>query len=265
MLHALSWGLDPDRLPFVSAERDADGTITLRPPDDFSIQAYERKPFTPATGLTPSFGLRRFVLVRAAVKAARMSYFLNWLYAKNDVLVGPSDPAPIARAKVLNRDPWYESLPDDRFPRTFNDAGRASAENDPPSFVEYALPFMAFGLDQFKARTERAGAALVVLSTHTMGSRGDPAFDLLDALAGERDIPVIDQTAHILDRGGRIEDARWPHDAHWNAAGHRWAAEALMEYLKENRDVCVGGENRVETLPSSTVAVEVEALMRVRP
>ena len=213
-----------------------------------------------------------------------MSYFLNWLYAKNLVLGSsdlapiarrwfslapdrngwPSDPAPIVRTKVLSGTPDMK-LPDESVPRTFDDAGRASAENDPPSFVEYPVPFTAFGLDQFKARAERAGAALVVLSTHTMGSKGDPAFDLLNALAGERGIPVIDQTAHILGRGGRIEDARWPHDDHWNAAGHRWAAEALMEYLKENRDVCVRGENRLEALPSSTIAAEVEAPMRVRP
>lgn len=37
-----------------------------------------------------------------------------------------------------------------------------------------------------------------------------------------------------------LEDAHWRHDTHWNIAGHRWAAEALLEWLKDNEDVCDG-------------------------
>ena len=60
----------------------------------------------------------------------------------------------------------------------------------------------------------------------------------LEEMATERGIPVIDQSGFILRQGAELRDAHWRHDAHWNPAGHRWAAEALLEYLKENQDVC---------------------------
>ena len=35
-----------------------------------------------------------------------------------------------------------------------------------------------------------------------------------------------------------VEDAHFQHDSHWNAAGHQWASEALLEYLKQNQEIC---------------------------
>ena len=48
-------------------------------------------------------------------------------------------------------------------------------------------------------------------------------------MAATLDLPVIDQADYILRQGARLSDARWPHDYHWNPAGHRWAAETLLE------------------------------------
>ena len=42
-------------------------------------------------------------------------------------------------------------------------------------------------------------------------------------------------------------DARWKYDTHWNTAGHRWAAEALLEYLKANQEICT--KRKSTTLP----------------
>ena len=78
--------------------------------------------------------------------------------------------------------------------------------------------------------------SLVILST--LRSRGNPAFDHMDALASERGISVIDLSDYIRRQGFKHKDARWRHDTHWNAAGHQWAAEALLEYLKRNPTVC---------------------------
>ena len=57
-------------------------------------------------------------------------------------------------------------------------------------------------------------------------------------MAEARDVPVVDQRDWIVRQGGDVADARWAHDAHWSPTGHRWAAEALLEYLKRNQDVC---------------------------
>ena len=95
-----------------------------------------------------------------------------------------------------------------------------------------------------KERADRDRASLVILSTHTMGTRGTPIYDRLHALATARGIPVIDQFDYIRRQGAESKDARWSHDGHWNAAGHQWAAEAVLEYLKQNPAVCRASEPR---------------------
>ena len=69
-------------------------------------------------------------------------------------------------------------------------------------------------------------------------SPGEGRFDGLQAMAAARSIPVVSQHDYIIRQGGRIEDAYWPHNAHWSPTGHRWAAEALLEWLREHQDVC---------------------------
>ena len=58
------------------------------------------------------------------------------------------------------------------------------------------------------------------------------------ALAAARGIPVINQHEYIVSRGGDVSDTYWHRDGHWNPAGHRWAAESLLEYLRANPQVC---------------------------
>ena len=60
----------------------------------------------------------------------------------------------------------------------------------------------------------------------------------MNELAAERRIPVIDQADVIYRQGADLRDAAWAHDDHWSPAGHQWAAEALLEYLKRNQGVC---------------------------
>jgi len=140
--------------------------------------------------------------------------------------------------------PGYESLLGGWQPKPGQFINSTFRQKDLPPFFEAALDFTAFGLDQFKQRADRDGASLVILSTHTMGSRGDPGYDRMYTLASARGIPVIDQYDYILSQGAEIKDARWPRDWHWNAAGHQWAAEALLEYLKRNPAVCRAAEPR---------------------
>ena len=100
----------------------------------------------------------------------------------------------------------------------------------------------AFALDQWKVRLESGPRPprLVVLATDSMHrtSRNRAALEVLRKLAAERDIPVIDQMIHILDRGGSPGDAHFANDAHWTPQGHQWAAEALLEWMAANPSVC---------------------------
>ena len=240
---ALFKGLDPDHLPYVSAARTEDGGFRLRPPD-------------------PDW--RRFMLPRRfgtplENQVLYTSWFWSWLRAHqlNSPLFDPflerrirgEAMARVWRLELLSRRSAYAPLLEEWRPcREWPcDSGRrmeirpkfrqlAKNENASP-FTTEALAFTAFALDEFKKRTARDGAALVILATHTM-SRLSGKLAQLNKMASERRIPVINQGDHIRRQGAELLDAQWAHDSHWNHAGHQWAAEALLEYLRRNRDVC---------------------------
>ena len=232
ILEGLHQGMDPDRLTEVSATRGADGTITLRPPHPPSA---ESRLATMASTSPPWYS-------RVTNRLINMSLLAKSLDAKRRAwFPDDTDPELISWVALLSRrSPRYAALLDGWRPTTrgsivvpFRNA------QDMPAIYEDALDFTAFALDQFRERADRDGAALVILSTHYVGTRGDLGFDRLTALAESRGIPVIDYNDYVLRQGAEPRrDARWKHDAHWNTAGHRWAAEALLEYLKANQEIC---------------------------
>ncbi len=221
LLQALSRKNDPDGLREVSATRGADGTITLRPPH----------PGARLAGLPPR---------RAAYDRIGVSVFERWLYHKYDALAPRTPNSQLITAVDLlsRRSPRYAALLDGFSTARWYTEDTFLVAQDLPASHEDALDFTAFAFDQFRERTERDGAALVILSIHAMRTLGDAGFDRLVALAEQRGIPVIDQYDHMLRQGADWRDAKWAHDSHWNAAGHQWAAEALLEYLKRNQDLC---------------------------
>ena len=103
--------------------------------------------------------------------------------------------------------------------------------------IEYAPPenlhAVRFALQQFAIRVQRDNASLVILSEHL--GHVDRAGPLRSA-AG--DIPVVAFHDYMVARGRTSEDRRWDHDYHWNPDGHRWAAQALLEYLRNNQAIC---------------------------
>ena len=231
ILAGLHQGVDQDRLKNVSATRGADGTITLRPPWPGAEVRMAAMPPPPAPWHT-----------RAADRLTRISSLASWLDAKRRASVSDdTDPELIAQVALLRqRSPRYAALFDGWRPTT-----REGIQDpflyaqDLPPVYEDALDFTGFALDQFKERADRDGAALVILSTHYFGTRGGLGFDRLTALAKPRGIPVVDYNDYVLRQGAvPWRDAKWEHDGHWNTAGHQWAAEALLEYLKRNQEIC---------------------------
>ena len=226
---------DPEHSPFATVEKNANGTLRLHPPDrDFLKHMLPRLPMSWTS--------------RVRIYSSQKFYLAKWLYSKRllwkyarieaaeEGRKESEDTQMTAWVNFLSQRPRYASLANEWPPITRINSV-FEREKLPPIFKE-ALEFTAYALYQFKERAERDGASLLILSTHTMGSRGDRLFDRMNALAKERGIPVIDQTDYILRQGGRIPDAHWRHDRHWNATGHQWTAEALLEYLKENPHIC---------------------------
>ena len=238
-LQSLKWRVDPDRMPFVSAQKDARGDIKLRPPDP------EFQQFTLPRLPEQWYG-------RAWRRLVRVSHFAKWLDtspATSAILsrIGAAPPDQYdqyaAWANIIAERPCCASLLDGWQP-TIRDhlAGplvwQFLEEHLPPAFEE-ALEYTAFGIDQFKRRADRDGAKLAILAaTDEMGTQGDPQFDRLSAIAETRGIPIISQYDHVVSQGYDYRDGRWAADPHWNATGHQWAAEAVLEWLKVNQDVC---------------------------
>ena len=232
-MQSLTYGADPDRMPFMSAQRDARGAITLRPPDP----EYERflLPYPPTAWYGKAWG-----------RLTGVSRFAKWLDAKGLIRIQArawhNNPQIIAAwANMIAERPCCASLLDDFQPSTRYDIplARPFKEEHLPPVYEDALEYTVFGIEQFKRRADRDGANLIILAvTDEMGTQGDPQFDRLSDMAEPLGIPVISQYAHIVSQGYDYWDGRWRHDFHWNATGHQWAAEAVLEWLKANQDVC---------------------------
>ena len=245
---------DPERLLYVSAARADDGRFRLRPPDPDWPRYWRRLPSGPG----PPARSRWQALEEQALRA---SWFLSWLHEgwRNSLLfdflyrereVRAQAAARDRRMELLSRRPAYAPLLDGWRPVSRGDGRRRPANEDPPSFLALfaegngspfyteALAFTAFGLDEFRKRAARDGAALVILASHRMSYFGGGMLARLKEMAAERGIPVIDQGDFIRRQGASLRDAGWAHDDHWNPAGHRWAAQALLEHLKRNQDVC---------------------------
>lgn len=227
-LNALDVGVDPAHPRFLTAEPRADGTVGLRSPD---VNWREHLLPQPRT------------LRQVWQRLTQMSALASWMDANLALRSQHANPQIDRWVRLLRDRPGYKAL-DQWQPAPRVDYTLFAAERLPPVY-DAALPFTAFALAQFRERAQRDGVELAILATHRMKVIGNRLFERLNELAHAQRIPVIDQYAHIVRQGALpSRDAQWPHDPHWNVAGHRWAAEALLEYLRDNQDVCEDIETR---------------------
>ena len=227
-LQSLARGLDPDRMPYMSAQRDASGNMELRPPHpDYARFMLPR---------TPDAWHER-----ARKRLVRVSYFAKWLDTKSIWSYSSESSQIAARANMIAERPCCASILDGWQPVSGGDLlkGGPFMEKHLPPALEEALEYTAFAVDEFKRRTDRDGARLAILAaSQFMGTRGDPQFDRLSAVAEPRGVPVISNYDYIVKRGYDAEDGALRFDGHWNATGHQWVAETFLEWLKANQDVC---------------------------
>ena len=226
-------GFDPEHRPYVSAERTEDGEFRLRPPDPDYLRFMMTPPDTFWWKLLKQISLR--------------AWFPTYMNHKYSLLFSIKErerrlyEQNIARLEKLQLHPAYAPLLAELSAVEVNDSHNPQMLAEEIGGLVYTetLAFTAFALNEFKKRAEHDGAALVILASYHVHNPGQKAtLALLSEMAAERRIPVVAQDDFITRRGAERRDARWAHDPHWNLAGHRWAAGALLEYLKQNQELC---------------------------
>ena len=253
IISALRWGTHPEHMPILTAAIDADGAPKLRSPDpdygEFKLpwlpirersfyEAFVRRAENPAK----YDGNIYYRFAKLEWEALKYSYFAKWLDAKVEMMFYEVAPHPkeliLWRAELLRQQPRYSAFLQEWTPNGYRHIDSTFAEIDLPPVFQDALMYTEFGLEEFKRRADRDGAKLVILASHSAKLYGNLLFDRLNAMAVDLEIPVIDQREYIIRIGADPMNAEFKHDFHWNEDGHRWAAEALLEWLKDNQDDC---------------------------
>ena len=227
---AVRQGWDPDKPPFAFPQRTGVGRIRLRPPSPQyhspppSVAArYRLKINSPGFDLVP-----KEPLLQASLWLIDTSYFAKWLEVKLGLPIFRRWQQQVGMLwrEHLSQRPAYRAL--------LAESQSPTAAGHPNLLANEQFEFTVFALRQFAERAQRDGASLLVLSEFRLDD------GRLKAIAGEQDIAVLSLHDYAVQQGIRIADLHWAHDWHWNAIGHQHAAAALLEYLKENQDVCRG-------------------------
>ena len=240
ILTSLAFGLDPDHMPRVTATRGAYGALKLRPPDP----DYEAFRLPPPPRTLQSSIRHNSAVERTKNEVTKYSYFANWL----DLTIRWMFPNKVETLKA-ERTMWWAELLSQRTrystilqgwpPSGYAYIDSGFGESDMPPVFEDALPYTKFAIEQFKQRAERDGAKIVILAIHRMKMVGDGLyFARLNAIAQELDIPIVDHYEYIISIGADPRNAQRKYDTHWSENGHLWAAEALLEWLRDNQEAC---------------------------
>ena len=107
----------------------------------------------------------------------------------------------------------------------------------PPAFEE-AIDLTRCTFVAWKALAETDHFRLVLMATDNVTKAGWMKYeeygqiDRLKNISRELNLPLLDLYP-IFSRNGGAGSARWKHDGHWNPTGHRWAADALLDFLTQ--------------------------------
>ncbi len=209
LLAGINKDWDPDRFPYVVADKTATGAFALRPPDP-------ARRMLPIPGEQKGARLPRLRAERLAQRPRYQSVLEPYLSRVSESLLANGHGPGLRK---LLYDPTL------------------------PLFGE-AVEFTAFALDEFQRRVADAGASLWLLLAaggnfqSWLGDASDPLRVIVEDLAEARGIPVVSLHDYLVRQGRRVHDGVFSFDGHWNPLGHQWVAEALLERLRQRPEVC---------------------------
>lgn len=252
VLEAVRNGWHPRHAPRLFAQRDpATGEIVTQPIDP----KWSERILPMPVSSNPT------VIQRTHRILLKTSYFYSWLF-RNLKVQHPDQVSFLesstsyeeilqARMRAIEELSGFETVFDRwNYPNDLDYDTLFFADEIPDVFEE-AILYTGYALDQFVERSRAHGFTLLTLSTTSLSSRYDNQQILkgrrmvdrgyhqrLVELVSARGIPVIDQYAHITQRGGAVDEAGFKRDGHWSPQGHIWAAEALAGYFGNNPELC---------------------------
>ena len=239
-------GLDREKWPWPILTRDEGGTLRILPSRWPSLEGrsdgYGEMPFSWARAL-------RGVAWRVE-RAARPSYLFGRLRGEWHLFRAWRNRRRVA-ADLRNAGSEVDPR---AFSTIFPDIAGVLrnrsefAGTDLRALLGDTVEETGFALDRFVERADRDGAELVLMVPSWKGVAGrEQVLEVIHSLATARGIPVIDQSEYILGQGLDPERGHFRFDNHWNRTGHRWAAEALLEYLRSRPPASCGGREGLET------------------
>ena len=110
--------------------------------------------------------------------------------------------------------------------------------DDPlPAIYQQAVDLTKCSLSLWKEAAQRDGFKLLIVATEKMSLSGKTGqINRLKQMARELQIDLFDLYPGWAERG-YLGATRFPVDGHWNANGHRWAAEAIFDHLMSRKIV----------------------------
>ena len=104
----------------------------------------------------------------------------------------------------------------------------------PPAFEE-ALTLTKCAFAEWKKIAAEDGFSLLVVAEERVENpNGMGQIKRLKTMLDELDLPLLNLRPEFSKRGD-LSAARWKFDGHWTPIGHRWAADAIFDYLSAPR------------------------------
>ena len=260
LLQALEDGLSPDtpysveiRPASLNDPRQVSDWVTVQP---IPIKDVVHLPRPPEAASDP---VRRWLVSNSVLYQFLLHLSNSNFMAINDFLFARGNDVDVlghyleqVRQKNPELAPLLAGWPHSNWDSSSDYMGTVPAfeVQSPPLVFDFAVRASERAMDQWADLAKRENFKLVAM-TKTDFVTLPQQTAMWQRILRERGIPLISQSDFYQAKGYAREDEHFLRDGHWNANGHRWAAESFVEFLKAHPDwltpANVGGSQALST------------------